>query len=400
MFHRKKSSYFSKFVVSESTSSKKLWKKLSPNLKPNSRQAPNPSLILKGPSINPDLDLANMFCNYFSTITSKFKFEPLNLCLEYSTKLFNNLPRISVSIDSGFKLTEFSTDEIIEAMKGLKPNSGAGEVGIESSVLIEAADEIGESIKNLFNLILYTGTFPDDWKVAHITPIYKGKGSKSLLENYRPISILPPIAKLFESLISRKLYDHLEQGKLLHDSQYGFRKSRSCELALNSMIESWRESLDSKKEVLTMFLEFSKAFDTVDHTLLIHKLKYFNFHSSVINLLKNYLSNRSVRVRINDTLSKKNDLGNVSVPQGSCLGPLLFILYINDLGHLKLNSKCWLFADDTTLSSEGKNVEEIKCNLQEDLITITTWLKFNRLIINLSKTHKKYNDKWNQRSKR
>jgi hypothetical protein len=153
------------------------------------------------------------------------------------------------------------------------------------------------------------------------------------------------------------------------------------------MIQSWRESLDSKKEVLSMFLDFSKAFDTVDHTLLIQKLKNYNLHSDVIKLLENYLSERSIRVRVNKELSKKNPLGKVSVPQGSCLGPLLFIIYINDLSHLKTNSKKWLFADDTTLVIDGKNIPEAKRKLQQDLTIITDWLKYNRLIINLSKTH-------------
>ena len=387
MFHQKKSSYFSEFIMSESTSSKKLWKKLAPNLKPNSKPALNSTLILKELRINPDLDLANLFCNYFSSITSSFKFEPLSLCLEYSTKLFNLISKVSISNNSLFQLNEFSTDEVITALKSLKPNSGAGEVGIESSVFIESADALGNSIKNLFNLIIKTGMFPDEWKVAHVTPIYKGKGSKSTLENYRPISILPPIAKLFESLITKKLYDHLESEGLLHDTQYGFRKSRSCELALNSMIQSWRESLGSEKEVFSLFLDFSKAFDTVDHTLLIQKLNHYHLHADVIRLLENYLSKRSIRVRVNKELSKRNPLGNVSVPQGSCLGPLLFIIYINDLSHLRTNSKKWLFADDTTLVIDGKDINEMKENLQHDLSKITEWLKYNRLIINLSKTH-------------
>ena len=192
-----------------------------------------------------------------------------------------------------------------KGLKGLKPNSGAGEVEIDSIIFISAAKELSSTITHLFKLIIQTHTFPDEWKCAHITPIYKGKGSKSSIDNYRPISILPPIAKLFESMMATKIYEYLEFNNLLHSSQFGLRKSRSCELALNSMVEEWRTSLDSKKEVISMFLDLSKAFDTVDHQLLIHKLKFYNFKSPLIKLIENYLTNRTMRVKNNNTMSKK-----------------------------------------------------------------------------------------------
>ena len=386
LFHKKKSSYFSKFIESESVSSKKLWKKLSPHISPNNKPALNPSLILKKETSNPDLELSNTFCNFFSTITSKFTFKPIDLCIKYSTNLFKTNSNFgTLDDDDGFELELFNISEIEKGLKNLKPNTGAGEVGIESIVLINGAEELRLAITNLFNLIIKTHTFPDEWKCAHISPIYKGKGSKSSLDNYRPISIIPPIAKLFESLIATKIYDYLENNNLIHSSQFGFRKSRSCELALNSMVEDWKKSLDSKKEVITMFLDLSKAFDTVDHQLLIHKLKFFKFKSSLIKLIENYLTDRSIRVNINNTLSKKKSI-TVGVPQGSVLGPLLFIMYTNDMSLLKLHSSSWLFADDTTIALDGTSIIDIINKIQEDLAKIIEWLNSNKLLINLKKS--------------
>ena len=186
-------------------------------------------------------------------------------------------------------------------------------------------------------------------------------------------------------MMATKIYEYLEFNNLLHSSQFGFRKSRSCELALNSMVEEWRTSLDSKKEVISMFLDLSKAFDTVDHQLLIHKLKFYNFKSPLIKLIENYLTNRTMRVKINNTMSKKKSV-NVGISQGSSMGPLLFIMYTNDISLLKLNSKSWLFADDTTIALDGINMNEILAKLQEDLTKIIEWLNNNRLLLNLKKS--------------
>ena len=151
------------------------------------------------------------------------------------------------------------------------PNSGVGEVGIESVIFSECADEIGRHITTLFNQIITTGVYPEEWKCAHITPVYKGKGPKKSLDSYRPISILSPVSKLFEKLLAEQIFYYLESNKLLHPAQYGFREKLSCELALNSLMETIRNGLDSKNDVISVFLDFSKAFDTIDHRLLINK---------------------------------------------------------------------------------------------------------------------------------
>ena len=179
---------------------------------------------------------------------------------------------------------------------------------------------------------------------------------------------------------------HLENTGLLHNSQFGFRANRSCELALNTMIENWKRSLDDSKSLVSVFLDLSKAFDTVDHLLLIRKLHFYNFSIDTIKLISNYLSNRTVRANIDGTLSKSEKM-NVGIPQGTVLGPVLFIVYINDMCHLPLSSILVLFADDTSAYLSGLNLTEILEKLAKDMEIIKDWLSHNRLVLNLSKTH-------------
>ena len=382
LFYGKKSSYFKHFINTNELSTKKLWKKLSPYISPNKKSTLVASAILKNTSNNNDLDLASAFCNYFSTLLIKFNFLTLTSCLSYIT---NYISECGFGRDIGLTIRHFTEDEVTKGLKSLVPNSGVGEVGIESIVFVECAEELTKQITYLFNLILTSGIYPDDWKCAHIIPIYKGKGSKTDLENYRPISILSPVSKLFEKLLAAQIYSYLETNKLYNTAQFGFRKNLSCELALNSLMETWKNGLDAGNDVIAVFLDFSKAFDTVDHNLLILKLAYYNFDSNIILLIKNYLTNRSIKVNINGRMSHSSPL-HAGVPQGSVLGPLLFILFINDMCYLKIKSNMVLFADDTTISLVGKNPATIIESIETDLIILTEWLKHNKLVLNVAKS--------------
>jgi len=352
---------------------------------PNKKSSLISSQILKS-VLNTDIHLATAFCNYFSTITNSFKFFHIHICLHFVNNFFNNNPLLSTfkNKDVGFNLPEFTREEIVKGLKALAPNSGKGESDIESSILIEAADALGKPLTDLFNLILKTGIYPNEWKCAHITPIFKG-GKKTDLGNYRPISILSPISKLFESLVSTKIIEYLERNNMLHRSQFAYRKNTSTEHAVLTMTEEWRKNLDKGFDVVALFIDLSKAFDTVDHNILLAKLKHYNFHPNFIRLIKNYLEDRSIKVKVNDSLSESCPI-KVGVPQGSVLGPLLFIIYFNDFNYLQTKSKNFLYADDTTMSSFGKHIDLIIKDLESDLFLVEEWLLHNRLLINWKKT--------------
>ena len=224
---------------------------------------------------------------------------------------------------------------------------------------------------------------------VRILPQFQKVVKKSDLGNYRPISILSPISKLFESLISTKIMSYLESNNMLHSSQFAYRKKISTEHAVIAMIEEWRKRLDEGFDVIAIFLDLSKAFDTVNHKILLAKLTYYNFHSNLINLIANYLTNRKIKVKVNDALSESQEI-DVGVPQGSVLGPLLFIIYFNDFNFLQTKSKNFLYADDTTMSCFGHHIDLIIKNLEDDLKLVEEWLNHNRLLINWKKTEAIY----------
>lgn len=384
LYSKNKAIYYNNFINNNSSSSKKFWKKLKPFISPNKKPKIISQLILNKTTSNSDLNLATTFCNYFSTAINIFNFLPLSICLDFIKNFLGPEPSAQV-MDGGFGIDEFNLEEVVNSLKNLPLNSEPGEVGIEAAIFVNCAEEIGPAITNLFNLILKTNKFPTSWKCSHIRPNYKGKGLKSTISNYRPISTISPISKIFETLFSNYLVRHLESNELLHPSQFGFRKGSSCELALNTLIEGWRDSLDKNLDVMAVYLDLSKAFDTVDHNILAFKLQYFNLNQKTIDLIKSYLMNRTIKVIVNDSISKPQPL-NVGVPQGSILGPILFLIYINDIFNLNLSSDILLFADDTTISLGGSGIDLVCKKITQDLNEINTWLNHNRLLLNIEKT--------------
>jgi hypothetical protein len=289
----KKSSFYKNIVRNESTSSSKLWIKLDPYLNPNKISKVSPSLIINDTYFNTPKDIAMTFSNFFSSVTNSFSFLGIDDCSNFINNHFLTTPLLNSlsNSDPGFNFVKFSAVEVHKALLSLRSSSAAGFVGIETRVFIDCASELKDCLTDLFNLCLSTGIFysvflPDDWKVAFLTPIYKGKGSKFSLDNYRPISILSPISKVFENLLSFQLRHFFKSNGIFSSSQFGLRKFLSCEIALNSMLDRWGVALDDRKYFIAMFLDLSKAFDTIDHELLLLKLTRYGFSSLSIQLIR------------------------------------------------------------------------------------------------------------------
>jgi len=238
---------------------------------------------------------------------------------------------------------------------------------------------------HLVNLSFSQGVVPNHVKLAHVTPIYKA-GDRQMAGNYRPISVLSVLAKLLEKLMYNRLYTYLIDHGVLISRQFGFRRGFSTEMALTVALDLITSALDEKKHVLGLFIDLRKAFDTVNSQILLSKLCHYGVRGVVHDWFSSYLSSRRQRVKIDGFLSDINSL-SCGVPQGSTLGPLLFLVYINDLPNVLDTITPILFADDTSLFLKGDNIDSMVYTFNSQLKHLLSWLRANELSLNLSKTY-------------
>ena len=265
-----------------------------------------------------------------------------------------------------------SNDEISSLIRNINPNKATGSDGISGQMLLICDDSVTLPLKIIFSNILLSSTYPDIWKLANVIPIFK-KGDKQLIKNYRPISLLPICGKLFEKIIFNNLYSYLNTNNLITKNQSGFRPGDSTTNQLLYLVNEIHQAFEDQKflEVRAVFLDISKAFDKVWHDGLIFKLKQNGVSGSLLMFFQNYLNNRKQRVVLNGSYSSYKTVES-GVPQGSVLGPLLFLIYINDLERdVKSNIK--FFADDTMLFSIVKDPAISANDLNHDLNTIHQW---------------------------
>ena len=328
--------------------------------------------------------IADKFGKFFSSIGYNTSIKGV-----YSTKGINDyLNKIPINNPSAY-LTPCTVTEITTLIENL-PNKNSGYDNITNIILKKLGTCLTIPLSDIFNLSLSSGVFPTLMKHADVIPLFKG-GNKQIMSNYHPISLLPAISKLLEKIMYKRTYDFLMKYDLLYKSQYGFRKKHSCEHAVTELVGEICKGLENNKHTISIFIDLSKAFDTIDHKILLSKMERYGLLGTVLKWFESYLSKCTMRTKCLTSAtrgfhySESYDIG-ISTPQGGCLGPLLFLIFCNDI-YLNLElCKGILFADDTTIYNSHNNIEYLKWTIVHDLEILTDWFKVNHLSMNSNKS--------------
>lgn len=322
--------------------------------------------------------IANNFCDFFTNIGKQYA-DSISVSRRSSTDYMRSAPNAN-----SIYFSPTDSIEVLHIIKTCKSKKSSGDDGISMTLLKAIAESCSEPIADLINRSLQCGIVPNAMKLAKVIPVYKAK-CKETFGNYRPISLLSCISKILEKVVHKRLLNFLDSNAILYPRQYGFRPGRSTVDAITEFTSDIVSALDNKHSALAVFLDLSKAFDTINHQILLTKLHHYGVRGVALDWFQSYLSCRNQYVSFKGVHSVTNSV-NIGVPQGSVLGPLLFIIYTNDIPMSIKSSKPILFADDTTVFVIGENVESLYKQMNDDLMELNDWFKANYLSVNPNKT--------------
>ena len=335
------------------------------------------SLVCKGTNggnkvVDPD-KTADFINDFFSNIGPNIARDLRDPWVFYGEEVKEKCPQFEADLDGVLKLC-----------RAIKVTKSSGITDISSRVLKDSFLVIIPQLVHMFNTSFLTGVFPDKWKIATIIPLYKG-GDKSDVSNYRPVSLLPLPGKLIEKIVHAKVSLFLERSKILSDQQGGFRKGFSTASSIVDLTNILFDNINKGLTSLVAFIDLKKAFDTVNHEILVKKLALYGFQGTNLQWCVNYLAKRTQRAMVNNVISEECPVV-CGVPQGSVLGPLFFILYVNDVQKAVNGAHIQLYADDTVLVTQGSDCSEAVKQLQPALNQYAKWCHVNKLSLNANKT--------------
>ena len=378
--------YFSNKCIELRNNGSKLWKLINKiTNKVNDKQTVISKINVDGIIVEQSKEIANALADHFAnigkTLSDKLP-QPKNLINRY----INKIP----TCPNSMYLNPTCPLEIDQIIKNMQNKKSSGYDNISNQMLKWLRPVIIQPLSIIFNMSMEQGIFPNNMKIAEIVPIHKG-GDESQCNNYRPISLLITISKILEKLMHSRTYKFLELNNILFQSQYGFRTQHSCTDAISELNGEITKNKERGIYTVGVFLDLSKAFDTLPHAILLNKMNKYGIRGIANKWFDSYLETRVLRVKCSVESSKRGIISEdkpieIGTPQGSCLGPLLFLLYNNDL-YLNLeHTKVILFADDTTIYMGHRNLNYLRWCIETDLANIEDWFRANKLTLNVGKS--------------
>lgn len=375
---KSKKQYFAGKIENSKNGNKTLWDLINKNILNKTVSPKVNSIKINNDVISDNLQISNLFNEYFVNVGSN---------LVKSRKGTSSIRTIDVSTPQStpeLTMDPTSTPEIFNIIKSLNSNSSVGHDQISVKFLQRYNSQISPVLSTIINCCISSGSYPNCLKTGLITPIHKS-GCKQTLSNYRPITVPPSLSKLFEIVLFNRIQHHCRTHNLLNNNQFGFIPKSNTIAATTQLVNELRSNLDKNHKVSAIFIDLSKAFDTINHQLLLNKLQNIGCRGKILELLKSYFTDRCQIVKIGSTESS-HQLLKCGVPQGSNLGPLFFNIFLNDVFSLPINGKMVCYADDIAITYSAVDMDSVFNQMQQDLNMINDWLETNSLFMNIEKT--------------
>lgn len=369
-----KRTFVDEAIEQSSMKPKDMWDRLKQFIPSKSKSVSTSYLDVNGKLISQSDEMANAFNDFFCNIGH-------NLGKDFDC----SLPSVEMLMEpNSFSIPKMTESFVKKEIFKMSSAKATGLDNISVKLLKMTSSVITNILTYIMNFSIENCIVENDWKVARVTPIFKS-GDEHTVNNFRPVSVLPIVSKILERHVFNSFYEYLSVNNLITNCQSGFRPKHSCETVLTSLIDRWLKNIDQGKLTGVLFIDLSKAFDTVNHTVLLHKLKMFGVSDNTLEWFESYLCSRKQLVSWNGVLSEPRDI-TIGVPQGSILGPLFFILFVNDYPKCLRHSHATIYADDTSQDVSDKCIDVIERKLKDDLINSINWMKCNKLTMNLKKT--------------